>query len=793
MQWLKSANFNGANGAHFVIALYYDLEQSTVNNNSKITYYLYFGCADGYSAWGDTAAGQINGTTVGYTSGIGVNEYNLIGTLQQTVTHDSFGHASASYSASLSTTWGGVGSASLSGTFDLPDIPRGFTKTPKATLNKGDSETKLRCVWETSENCNKIQYRYKINTATAPYSSWTTVNISPVTTESYFDITGLNVGTAYLFQFKFTRADTNVSSGITKQQTTYSYPYISTITPSAGTTWSMSGSSETVAATLYNPLNRSIKVYISVNSTSGTKIVTFTTGTGTSFSASLSKTTINNAITTAQSATLVYWCEYSTNGSTYTASSITRSNTYQLREADCIPTLGSLTYDDGNSTTRGVINNSGQTLVQNYSILSAKLASATGKYNATISSIKISFGTKTADATAGTAVSLGTFDYTTGSNYVLTATVTDSRGFTNSVTKNVTFISYSPPQVSVKAERTNGYGTTATFKVSASYTQLTIGGNNKNAWLNSNAAYVRYAISPAPTTPAASGNLSNANPINNLVTNITGANNDNTYTITIYANDKITSASATTTFGKGQPTLGVFVDNQTVTVNTVTNVSDASGLYVNGVSNLTGNTTITGNLTNVTGTAKVSGTLTTAAISGSGQFKTTNNTASSSTSTGSIVTSGGIGVAKNSYFGGNINVAGSLTIGNKTLLDLTYPVGSVYISVSSTSPATLFGGTWVAFATGRTLVGINTSDTDFKTVEKTGGEKTHKLTVNEMPSHTHDMSLSLQRYGNGSATAHGSMYATNMGGTIVNENTGGDQAHNNLQPYITVYMWKRTA
>jgi hypothetical protein len=68
----------------------------------------------------------------------------------------------------------------------------------------------------------------------------------------------------------------------------------------------MSGSSETVAATLYNPLNRSIKVYISVNSTSGKKIVTFTTGTGTSFSTSLSKTTINEAITTAQSATLVY-------------------------------------------------------------------------------------------------------------------------------------------------------------------------------------------------------------------------------------------------------------------------------------------------------------------------------------------------------------------------------------------------------------------------------------------------------------------------------------------------------
>ena len=70
----------------------------------------------------------------------------------------------------------------------------------------------------------------------------------------------------------------------------------------------------------------------------------------------------------------------------------------------------------------------------------------------------------------------------------------------------------------------------------------------------------------------------------------------------------------------------------------------------------------------------------------------------------------------------------------KALTDAVYPVGSIYISVKSTNPSSFFGGTWTAFGTGRTLVGINTSDTNFDTVEKTGGTATHTLTTTEMPS-----------------------------------------------------------
>ena len=85
-----------------------------------------------------------------------------------------------------------------------------------------------------------------------------------------------------------------------------------------------------------------------------------------------------------------------------------------------------------------------------------------------------------------------------------------------------------------------------------------------------------------------------------------------------------------------------------------------------------------------------------------------------------------------------------------TALD-AYPVGAVYISVVSTSPATLFGGTWVAFGAGRVLVGIDAGQPEFDTVEETGGAKTHTLSAAEMPSHTH----SVQVIGDSSITGGG--------------------------------------
>lgn len=71
------------------------------------------------------------------------------------------------------------------------------------------------------------------------------------------------------------------------------------------------------------------------------------------------------------------------------------------------------------------------------------------------------------------------------------------------------------------------------------------------------------------------------------------------------------------------------------------------------------------------------------------------------------------------------------------MLNKVYPIGSIYLTVNSTNPGTFLGGTWQLFGEGRTLVCGKSSDTDFAKAKNVGGEKTHKLTINEIPSHTH--------------------------------------------------------
>jgi len=131
---------------------------------------------------------------------------------------------------------------------------------------------------------------------------------------------------------------------------------------------------------------------------------------------------------------------------------------------------------------------------------------------------------------------------------------------------------------------------------------------------------------------------------------------------------------------------------------------------------------------------------------------------------------------------------------------LSYPVGSIYISILSTNPATSLGiGTWIGFGFGRTLVGINATDADFNTSEETGGNKTHTLTTAEMPAHIHSEQSRPSYDGGGNPYENESQsYSGSRTGTLADTalntgSTGGGGAHDNLQPYIVVYFWKRTA
>jgi hypothetical protein len=125
------------------------------------------------------------------------------------------------------------------------------------------------------------------------------------------------------------------------------------------------------------------------------------------------------------------------------------------------------------------------------------------------------------------------------------------------------------------------------------------------------------------------------------------------------------------------------------------------------------------------------------------------------------------------------------------LLNLVYPVGSIYTNYNvATNPATLLGfGTWVAIG-GKFLVGLY-GTTEFLSNLQTGGEKTHVLTIPEMPSHTHTSPLYSANNGGNSGVPQNTPGGADTTSNASNA-TGGGGAHNTLPPYIVIYMWYRS-
>lgn len=162
----------------------------------------------------------------------------------------------------------------------------------------------------------------------------------------------------------------------------------------------------------------------------------------------------------------------------------------------------------------------------------------------------------------------------------------------------------------------------------------------------------------------------------------------------------------------------------------------------------------------------------------------------SSTVLGGIKVGTGLSISN-----GVLNVDIDEIVSDKILEDnkKKYPVGKIIMSTTNTNPSTYLGfGTWELWGSGRVPVGVDTEDEDFNTAEQTGGEKEHILTVNEMPSHYHQLAID----GGSDAGTMDRLALNDYGPARWYSNTrptGNGQAHNNMPPYITCYMWKRTA
>ena len=134
-----------------------------------------------------------------------------------------------------------------------------------------------------------------------------------------------------------------------------------------------------------------------------------------------------------------------------------------------------------------------------------------------------------------------------------------------------------------------------------------------------------------------------------------------------------------------------------------------------------------------------------------------------------------------------------ITHNKKLLSDILYPVGSIYMSVNNTNPATLFGGSWTQIS-GRFLYCTTTSKT-------TGGSTTTgstTLTIDQIPSHSHNIHSPFYKFAELTYGLHGDVFKGELyqDSYCPTENTGGGQGHThpqNLPPYFTVFCWYRTA
>lgn len=198
------------------------------------------------------------------------------------------------------------------------------------------------------------------------------------------------------------------------------------------------------------------------------------------------------------------------------------------------------------------------------------------------------------------------------------------------------------------------------------------------------------------------------------------------------------------------------------------------------------NKVISGNLFDTEFTAVQTAVNSKAELAGSSTQAFNATTAASTTNTTQVATTEFVTSAVGNITAGFIN-------------NLVYPVGAIFTTVNAYADAaavatTMGVGTWGVFGSGKVLVGVDATQTEFDTVEETGGTKTHTLTTAEMPVHSHTVKYSdvpdVELIGGTTTTVS---EVDEGASTRSTSDTGSGNAHNNLQPYITVYFWKRTA
>ena len=439
------------------------IENSTdINSNtSSVTINTYLGRASSSSYFGGNATVSINcngearsySKTFSYPTNVGAGGWVLAQSETFSVKHNDNGTKDINVSSSMSTSDFTPSYSSASGSITLTTIPRYFSSTPTLTL-VSKTETTATFKWTTSENASRTQY--KINNG-----GWVDVETGINKKSGSFTITGLNPNTTYTIYGDFMRYDSDLWSE-TKPSvsvTTYNYPYATRMPDFT--------IGDILSLGIYNPLGRKINIYFICSD--GTELggdeISGTSITG--YYGSHFTTAMYSSIPSTKSGTYKVKVVYG-------SSSITKTGgTYTVNSNNCIPTIGSFTYKDNNSSTTAITGDN-QRIIRNNSNLLFSVGTATAKNRASISKYEVTFNGITKSRTSTGNVDFGTVNI--ANNLSATLKVTDSRGFTSTKSITVVVDNWELPNALISLNRRNNYYSETYLKVDGSCSYI----NGKN-------------------------------------------------------------------------------------------------------------------------------------------------------------------------------------------------------------------------------------------------------------------------------------------------------------------------
>ena len=452
------------------------------------------------------------------------------------------------------------------------------------------------------------------------------------------------------------------------------------------------------------------------------------------------------------------------------------------------PTLTSLTLTETNGVVKGLL--SGNNFLQIMSNIQVTFNGATGVYGSTITGYYAEIVGKN-QSTTTQGGSLGIMNYT--GNVTIIARVTDSRGRTsNTIERTVNILEYFAPILSISAIRSGTQSSTLTITRNAKVAPLTVNGVQKNQ-MKLTFKVAKFGSNDYKVdTGSAGGTWTTVSSLVNSNANLQGEYAANSsWTVLGILEDKFTSSEFAVNVATEQVVLSY----------------DRYGIGVGkirerGALDVKGNTFIDGYLRHC---IEWSGNVSTNDLIEGGDAWTNKDTPNNDWGVLETFRVGSLlGKEATQRFthrnGGKVwyryrhYQTGNWTPWIVEGIDNFYPIGSIYQSTAPTNPTTFMGGVWERFGNGRVLVGADEADADFNTANKTGGEKTHTLTIDEMPSHSHRQYVSANN-GNDSIrrdwSSDGASRAYDQG--METGRAGGNRPHNNLQPYVTLYRWRRIA